>query len=82
MKKNNLSEKSSEDLVKTKQILSVITGMLAGALILIIVIALFQSNIKIMLPLMIIPLALSPIVIVNFIQIKSIAKELKSRNLN
>ena len=81
MAKNNLNERSSEDLIKNKKALTVLTSMLAAMLVVIIVLALFQSKTNIMLPLIAVPLALSPIVIINYNQLRSINKELRSRNL-
>jgi hypothetical protein len=78
MKKENYSEKSTEELKKTLKTLNFSTGMLAGILI-----VLFVSSIvvyKELGPAMIaVPLALSSIVFINLGTIKIIKAELKSR---
>jgi hypothetical protein len=79
MKKKNYSEMSVEELQKTLKPLVSVTAMLAGVLtvLFIVSILLFEKGNYAMI---VVPIALSTIVFINFGTIKAINKELKSRN--
>ena len=82
MKKENYTELSTEDLIKKKKLLGGATGALIGVLT-VLVITTIPSMIKQgFTALIIIPFALSPILVINFSQMRAISKELKSRNAN
>ena len=82
MEKENYAELTKEDLISKKKILGVVTGALLGALTVLLIITILSTIKKGFTPLVIIPLALSPILVINFSQIAAISKELKSRNTN
>ena len=80
MGKENYTELKTANLRKTKKSLTTLTGLLAGALIVLFVMAVLSFIKKGFTALVIIPLALLPILILNFSQITAINKELKNRN--
>ena len=82
MAKENFSELSTEDLIKKKKTMSYATGVLAGALIMLLLITIYKVINKWFAPLIVLPFALLPTLIINYNQVKSMDKELKSRNLN
>ena len=74
---------SSEALLKRKKTTEVVTATLAGLLTLLLIAALFlcfnkESSVGI--PLLIVPLALSPILYINFNDVKVVKRELQARN--
>lgn len=75
----NLSDKSTEELVKSKKTIQVLTSLLAGALLLLFIVNIILSLKKGFSALFIIPIALMPIVIINLSNLKEINSELKSR---
>ena len=75
-----MSEQSSEQLLKTRKSLKVITAMLAGAILLLFLVSLYNS--KTGYGLIAVPLALSTIVMLNVVNIKEISKELKLRSID
>ncbi len=79
MKKDTYADMSTEKLLSTKKSIKSVTGILAGMLTVLFAITLYQSITDKFTPLLIIPFALIPIVVINFINIKAIDKELKSR---
>ncbi|MGJ1198637.1 redox-active disulfide protein 2 [Sphingobacterium spiritivorum] len=79
MKTENLKEMSDEELLKKKRITSTATGVLAGMLLLLLILATYISLTKGFSALIVIPIALSPTLILNFKTIKEIKLELKSR---
>ena len=81
-KKDNFSDLTTEDLIKKKKSTSFATGLLAGTLIGLFGITLFQTINKGFTPLLILPFGFLPILIIMYSQIKSINKELESRKSN
>lgn len=78
--KIKLSEQSNEELLKNKKALSTVTGVLVGMLIVLLIITIYSSITKgVFSPLIAVPFALSPMVIMNYQKIKEIRKELRSR---
>ena len=75
-----MSEQSSEQLLKTRKSMKVITAMLAGAILLLFLVSLYNS--KTGYGLIAVPLALSTIVMLNVVNIKEISKELKLRSID
>ena len=82
MKDNKLSTKTLEELQKNKKFIKTITIMLISALSLLLVLTIYITFIKGFTPLLIIPLALSPIVLLNLNSIRSIDKAIKLRENN
>ncbi|EFK57067.1 redox-active disulfide protein 2 [Sphingobacterium spiritivorum] len=82
MKTENLKEMSDEELLKKKRITSTATGVLAGMLLLLLILATYISLTKGFSALIVIPIALSPTLILNFKTVKEIKLELKSRGLS
>lgn len=82
MKNENLRELTTEDLIKKKKTVSLVTGILAGMLTVLLIMAILLTIKKGFPYLLTIPLALSPIVIMNFTIVNNINKELNSRNSN
>ena len=80
--KENFSELTTEDLIKKKKPITIVTGMLAGMLTVLLVmsILLIVRDGLAYLGLAVIPLALSPILFMNYYTVSNINKELKSRN--
>lgn len=81
MKNKGLKELSNEELLKNEKSLKTITGMLAGALLVLLIINIFLAFKKGFSALSVVPIALLPILIVNFGSLKEMKKEIKSRNL-
>ncbi len=75
-----LNETSTEELLKNKKTLIVITGLLAVVLVILLIKTIYSSVTKGYDSLIAVPLALSPIVIINYKKIRDIQKELQSRN--
>jgi hypothetical protein len=73
------SEMSIEKLQQQAKTIKVITGMLAGMLAVLLVMAIMLSVKKGFSALVVIPFALLPIVIININSLKQIKKELESR---
>ncbi len=82
LKKDNFSDLTTEDLIKKKKSTSFATGLLAGALIGLFVFAGFQAINKGITPLLAIPFALIPILVMSYSQVSSMNKELKNRQSN
>ncbi len=80
MKGQKLSEMSSEALLEQEKSVKVLTSMLAGALLVLVVIAVILSYKQGFTPLLIVPFALLPIVLLNLSNSRQIRKELDSRN--
>jgi hypothetical protein len=80
MAKENLSELSTEDLIKKKKSTTFSTGLLGGVLIALLVITILQTVNKGATALLAIPFALLPILIKSYNQVKAMDRELKSRN--
>ena len=84
MVKENLNELSTEDLIKKKKTGSLATGILAGVLIALLIVAINLTNKKGLIDfnLVAVALGLSPILFLNYKNIQKIDEELKSRNSN
>lgn len=82
MNKKNPSELSNEELLKNKKTLEPLTYMLAGALLILFIINIFTAIKKGFGALNVIPIALLPILILNFKNLAEIKKELKLRNVS
>lgn len=80
MKGNKLQEMSTEALLKQKKTIGALTGMLVGALLVLLIVAIILSFEQGFTPLVIIPFALLPIVLLNLNSLKEIKKVLNSRN--
>ena len=80
MSNSKMSEQSSEQLLKTRKSLKAITAMLAGAILLLFLVSLYNS--KTGYGLIAVPLALSTIVMLNVVNIREISKELKLRSID
>lgn len=79
LKKDNFSDLTTEDLFKKKKSMSFATGLLVGALIVFFLITILETITKGFTPLLIVPLASLPVLIIIYGQLKSINKELKNR---
>ncbi len=80
MKKEDLENMSTDELLKRQKSLKTITGMLAGILLLLFGITIFKSvKDKTFDVMMVVPISLSGIVLINYKLIKDITNELKSR---
>ncbi|MGJ1430651.1 redox-active disulfide protein 2 [Sphingobacterium spiritivorum] len=79
MKTENLKEMSDEELLKKQKLTSTVTGILAGMLLLLLILATYISLTKGFSALIVIPIALSPTLMMNFKTVKDIKQELKSR---
>ncbi len=86
MAKENLRELSTEDLIKKRKTTAMTTGMLAGILTVLLIMAIFltikQENKAVGISLMVVPFGLSGILFTSYNFIKKIDEELKSRNSN
>ncbi len=80
MKAPNFSEMTTEDLIRKKKTTSLVTGILAGMLIVLLGMAIFLTINKGFPYLIAVPLTLSPVLIMNFSLVNNINKELGSRN--
>jgi len=76
-----LENLSNEELLKRQKMVSVVTYTLIGMLLVLFCLGLFLTFTKSFTPLTVVPLALMPIVIINFGNIKKIKAELKLRGL-
>ena len=78
MSKSTYSEKSDEELLKTRKTAKIVASMLAGAILVSFLLNLYNS--KTGYGSIAVPLALSTIVMLNIVNIREISKELKLRN--
>lgn len=82
MAKENFSELTTEELIKKKKTTTMVTGVLAGMLTVLLImatlLAIEQGATGI--SLIAVALGLSPILFINYNSIKTINEELKSRN--
>ncbi len=82
MAKENFSELTTEELIKKKKTTTMVTGILAGMLTVLLImatlLAIGQGATGI--SLIAVALGLSPILFINYNSIKTINEELKSRN--
>jgi hypothetical protein len=81
MSKKPLSALTNEELIKNEKTLKTMTGMLTGAIVVLIAINIVLAFTKGFSALSVVPIALLPIVIINFNSLKEMKAELKSRNL-
>ncbi|PUB34744.1 hypothetical protein C8J95_102412 [Elizabethkingia sp. YR214] len=79
MKNENFSDLSTEELLKKQKTIKPLTITLIGTLILLFVLSLFITFKKGFTALLVVPIALSPIVILNLNNLKNIQKEINSR---
>lgn len=79
MKKKDLSNLSTDFLQKKEKSIKAITGMLAITLMALFVISLYMTIRESFTPLLIVPIALLPILILNIKSINNINRELDSR---
>jgi hypothetical protein len=81
--KENFSELTTEELINKKKTTTMVTGVLAGMLTVLLILAtlLAINQGLIGFSLMAVALSLSPILFINYNSIKTINAELKSRNL-
>ena len=79
MKQQKISESTKEELLKQQKSVKVITYMLAGTLFVLFCATLFLTIRDGFSALTIIPVALLPILFLNFHNLNEIKKELKSR---
>lgn len=80
--KENFSDLSAEDLIKKKKATTMVTGVLAGLLTVLLIMATLLAITQgfIGVSLIAVALSLSPILFINYNSIKTIKEELKSRN--
>lgn len=84
MKSQKIQEMSNEALLKRKKSTEAVTGALAGLLTVGIIMALFlwfEKGSSVALPLLVTFLALSSIVWINITDLRSVKKELQTRNV-
>lgn len=79
MKNNKLSNQTLEELQKNRKTIKVITTMLISALSVLLILCIYITLSKGFTPLLIVPLALSPIALLNLNSLRSIDKEIKTR---
>ena len=83
MESQKIQQMSNEDLLKQKKTIKLVTGMLAGALLALLVIVVLSAIKKgihaTSLGMGVIPFALMPILFLNWNYLKAIKKELNSR---
>jgi len=83
MTKPKIQEMSNEDLLKRKKTTEVATGLLAGMLMVLLILALFlcvKKGFSRGLPFLIIFFSLSPIIAVNLAHVSAVKKELRTRS--
>ncbi|OYU80830.1 MAG: redox-active disulfide protein 2 [Flavobacterium sp. BFFFF1] len=81
MKKEDFTQLSTDELIKKKKTVSVVTGTLAGMQIALLGLGIWITMHQGFTALVVIPVALLPILIMNFNMIADIKKELAARNL-
>ncbi|MET3129721.1 putative membrane protein YhdT [Arcicella rosea] len=82
--KEKFSDLSAEDLIKKEKATTMVTGVLAGLLTVLLIMATLLAITQgfIGISLIAVALSLSPILFINYSSIKIINEELKSRNLS
>jgi len=80
MATKKLQEMSNEKLLEQKKSIGFLTGVLIGALVTLLAFTLYTSINQGFTPLLVVPLALSPIVFLNLTTLKAIKKEIQARN--
>ena len=81
MKNEGLNKMSDEQLLKYQKTLRIVTYMLLVAIVVLLVLNIFKAINKGVNSFSVIPLALIPIVVVNFKTLKEVKKEISLRNL-
>lgn len=81
MAEKKIEDMSNEELLKNEKTISAVTYTLAGMLLLLFGLGIFLTFKKGFTALTVVPIALLPIVIINFSNIKKIKTERKLRNL-
>ena len=79
MKQKSFEDMSTQELEKSKKILSVILGFLLGASLTLLVLGIYITINKGFSPVLILPIAMLPIWILNFNNLNKIKEELKKR---
>ncbi len=79
MKQKSFEDMSTEELEKSRKMLSVILGFLIGASLTLLVLGIYITINKGFSPVLIIPIAMLPIGILNFNNLNKIKEELKKR---
>lgn len=79
MKNQKPNEMSTEKLLEQQKTIKVVTGTLAGMLIILLILGIFLAVEQKLYAFIPIPIALLPIVFVNINNLKEIKKELNSR---
>ena len=79
MKQKSFEDMSTQELEKSKKILSVILGFLLGASLTLLVLGIYITINKGFSPVLILPIAMLPIWIMNFNNLNKIKEELKKR---
>jgi hypothetical protein len=80
MKSKKLTELSLEELKKQQKTLKIVSGAFIGVLLALCMVLIYTYfKTKELTPLMIMPVALSPLAILNYLNIKKITKEINSR---
>jgi Na+-transporting methylmalonyl-CoA/oxaloacetate decarboxylase beta subunit len=82
MKNKKWNELSTDELLKNQKSVKVITYMLSGVLLFLFCMTLFLTVTDGFTPLLVVPIALFPILIMNFNTLNEIKKVLTSRNTN
>ena len=80
MKSQNIQDMSRESLLKQKKSIKFLTGLLAGALLMLFAITLYQTLTQGFTPLLIVPFGLLPILVLTANNLKLINQELANRN--
>ncbi|GAB4023527.1 hypothetical protein GCM10028808_74180 [Spirosoma migulaei] len=84
MKSQKIQEMSNEALLKRKKTTEFVTGVLSGMLIVGVALAIFlwvKQGSSVALPLLVTFFALSPIVWINITDLRSVKRELQTRNV-
>ena len=82
MAKENFSELSTEDLIKKKKTTTFVAGILIGALIMLLIITISKTINEGITPSLAVPIPLLPILIICYIRVRSMNKELENRKSN
>jgi len=81
MADKKLQDTSTEKLLEQKKSITFLTGLLIGALLTLLAITTYISINQGFTPLLIVPFALLPILLLNVNTLRGIKKELRSRNV-
>lgn len=81
MQNKKFEEKTDAELIKLEKSSRIVTYMLAGMILVLIVLNIFLAFKKGFSAISVVPIALLPIVFINFSSIKKMREELKARGL-